>query len=142
MKREIKSKLPLSAHLDSFLRKAMTTRKEIEEMMKKLGINGNVAWQMDFDKSIPYQILNLGNGMIGGTHWVAVDNRKKRYFDSFGLPPPQFIPDDYEWIPLQIQNINYGHCGQFALLFLWYSMRDEIDQFYNIFEALTASNKA
>lgn len=116
-----------------FLKKPMTTKQDLVNVMKSMGIPGNVAWQIDFDPKQPYQILNMGNGLIGGTHWVAVDNIKKRYFDSFGLPPTQSIPAGYEWIPLQIQNINYGHCGQFALLFLWYSMRDEIDQFYNIF---------
>lgn len=134
--RKINQELISNQELNRFLRKQMTTKEDLERMMKILGIDGNIAWQIDFDKKIPYQILNLGNGLIGGTHWVAVDNLNKRYFDSFGQPPPPIIPPEYEWMPLQIQDINYGHCGQYALLFLWYSMRGEIDQFYNLFKRI------
>lgn len=125
--------------LNRFLLKEMTTKEDLDKIMRILKIDGNVAWQIDFDKRVPYQILNLGNGLIGGTHWVAVDNVNKRYFDSFGLPPPPMIPRDYEWIPLQIQDINYGHCGQYATLFLWYSKKNEVDQFFNLFTTGSAS---
>lgn len=117
----------------SILRKSSTNRQELTELMKLLKVPTSVDWQLDFDKSKPYQILNLGNGIIGGTHWVAVDNVKKRYFDSFGLPPPDIIPKSYEWQPIHIQNVNFGHCGQYAALFLYYSKMDELDQFYNLF---------
>jgi len=117
----------------SILRKSSTTRGELEELMTLLHIPISVDWQSDFSSSKPFQILNLGNGLIGGTHWVAVDNKNKRYFDSFGLPPPDTIPKDYEWLPLQIQDVNYGHCGQYTALFLYYSKMNELDKFYNLF---------
>lgn len=117
----------------SILRKSSTTRAELEELLGLLNIPISVDWQSDFDPSKPYQILNLGNGLIGGTHWVAVDNKNKRYFDSFGIAPPPIIPKDYEWFPLQIQDMNYGHCGQYTALFLYYSKIGELDKFYNLF---------
>lgn len=117
-----------------FLNKSMTTKQELEDVMKKLNIPGNVAWLIDFDKKQPNQILNMGNGFLGGTHWIAVDNINKRYFDSFGLPPPPTIPKDYEYTTLHIQNINYGRCGQYCILFLYYSNMDEVDKFINKFE--------
>lgn len=117
----------------SILRKSLTKKHELIELMDLLNVPATVDWQMDFNESKPYQILNLGNGIIGGTHWVAVDNKNRRYFDSFGLPPPDPIPKDYEWQPIQIQDINYGHCGQYATLFLYYSQKGELDKFYNMF---------
>lgn len=134
--RKLIGKLISNQDLNRFLKKSMTLKEDIEKILKVLNIPANVVWQLDFDPKISFQIINMGNGLIGGTHWVAVDNVNKRYFDSFGMPPPTIIPADYEWIPIQIQNINYGHCGQYAVLFLWYSMRDEIDQFYNIFDSI------
>jgi len=118
----------------SILRKSSTTKEELIELMNLLKVRTSVDWQSDFDKSKPYQILNMGNGLIGGTHWVAVDNVHNRYFDSFGMPPPDTIPKSYEWFPLQIQDMNYGHCGQYSALFLFYSKKNELDQFYNMFE--------
>lgn len=118
--------------IQSLLNKSMTTRDELEKLLELLHIKGNVAWSIDFDASQPTQILNIGNGLIGGTHWVAVDNIHKRTFDPFGLPPVPFIPKDYNWVPLDVQNIRYGHCGQFCALWLYYSLRNDIDKFYEL----------
>ncbi|KAF4028931.1 hypothetical protein GN244_ATG19368 [Phytophthora infestans] len=32
----------------------------------------------------------MGNPTIGGTHWLAVSNKDKRYFDPLGLPRPRY----------------------------------------------------
>ena len=121
-------------HIQTLLRRSMTTKDQVQQLLDALNIKGNVAWSMDFDMSQPNQVLNMGNGLIGGTHWVAVDNVHKRYFDPFGLPPVPSIPKDYDWYPLQIQNIRYGHCGQYCALFLYYSQKNNIAEFYNIFD--------
>jgi hypothetical protein len=123
-----------SHRIQSLLNKSMTTKEDLERLLKMLKLNGNVAWSMDFDASKPVQILNTGNSLMGGVHWVAVDNIHKRAFDPFGLPPNQFIPSSYHWDPIDVQNIRYGHCGQYCALWLYYSVRDNIEGFYHIFK--------
>jgi hypothetical protein len=115
--------------------KSGTTKSDLYEILDSLDLSRDVKidWGYRFNKGAPMMILNLGNNITGGTHWVAVDNLNKRYFDSFGLAPPRYIPNSYEWTPLQIQNVNFGHCGQYATLFLYYSKMNEIDKFYNLF---------
>ena len=116
------------------LKKPKTSQEDLVKLLKDSGINnGKVDWAYNFDQSIPYMILNLGNLTIGGSHWVAVDNIKKRYFDPLGASPPTYIPRGYEYNNLQIQDFNFGHCGQYCVLFLVYSKADELDRFYNLF---------
>jgi len=121
-------------NVSSILKQPMTTRSELEFMAKKLGLEPlRVVWLKDADPDYKEaQIINLGNPSIGGTHWVATYNGS--YFDSFGLIPPQKFEDaGYEWVPLQIQNHNYGHCGSYVILWLYYAKIGELDQFYNLF---------
>ena len=118
----------------SIFNKSRTSREDLLKLLRDAGINNaKVDWSYMFDKNIPYMILNLGNHILGGTHWVAVDNIKKIYFDPFGAAPPTYIPKDYQYNNLQIQNFNFGRCGQYATLFLIYSKADELDRFYNLF---------
>jgi hypothetical protein len=51
-----------------------------------------IVFKQYMDKSKDYCILNMGTPAIGGTHWVAVSNRHKLYFDPLDLPPPLVIP--------------------------------------------------
>jgi len=115
------------------LKSEMTSRSDLEFMCDKLGLkNVKISWLKDYDSNYSGpQILNLGNNTIGGTHWVAIDNNF--YFDSFGItPPPQL--EHLQYTPLHIQNINFGFCGNYCLLWLYYSKMDELDQFYNLFK--------
>jgi hypothetical protein len=65
---------------------------------------------------------------LPGTHWTAflVDNRQTAYSDSFGFPPPaqvqQFLRPlrPYSYTSHQIQNTQSGHCGRYAIFFLYY----------------------
>ena len=119
------------------LNKTRTSKDDLEKLLRKAGFKDrdfSVDWSYNFKKEIPYMILNLGNDNIGGTHWVAVDNIRKRYFDPLGASPPSYIPRDYEYANLQIQDYKFGHCGQYCVLFLIYSKEDELDRFYNLFE--------
>ena len=112
-----------------------TTRSELEFLAKKMGLDVKINWQKDFIKDPNLlQIINLGNPRLGGTHWVAVYQNK--YFDPFGLAPA--IPD-LEWIPFQIQSIRSGHCGTYAIMWLYYAFHDEIDKFYNLFKEVILS---
>lgn len=119
----------------ALLSKSKTNQQDLIKLLKESGINdAKVDWAYNFDKSIPYMVLNLGNpSTVGGTHWVAVDNIKKRYFDPLGASPPSYIPKGYQYNNLQIQDFNFGHCGQYSVLFLVYSKADELDRFYNLF---------
>jgi len=102
-------------------------------------------------------ITNLENShdsygnKLGGSHWVAfyIENEPKKYpkvvyFDSFGFPPSwdtqyllrQFIP--YKWSNIQIQNVNSGICGYYALFFIWFmaNMKNkypDLDHRYRVF---------
>jgi hypothetical protein len=116
------------------IKKSQTTKSDLEFLANKLGLEVKINWLKDVDPNYKgAQIINLGNPIIGGSHWVATYDGK--YFDSFGLVPPEKL-DHLEWIPLQIQNQNYGRCGSYAILWLWYAKEGELDQFYNLFNAV------
>ena len=120
--------------VSSILKKPMTTRSDLEFLANKLDLDVKINWLKDVDVNDKgAKIINLGNPVISGSHWVAVYDGK--YFDSFGLIPPEKL-DHLEWIPLQKQNQNYGHCGQYSVLWLYYAKMGELDKFYNLFETL------
>ena len=130
----MKKKLIKSYFVSEILKKPMTTRTDLEFLAKKLNLDVQINWLKDVDVSDKgMQIINLGNPTISGTHWTCTYDGK--YFDSFGLIPPEKL-DHLEWIPLQKQNQNYGHCGQYVCLWLYYAKMDELDKFYNLFETL------
>lgn len=66
-----------------------------------------------------------------GTHWTAfiVENNGCAYMDSFGFPPcaqvqiflREFLPFPYN--AMQIQNTRSGHCGKYALYFLYFMLK-------------------
>lgn len=112
----------------------MTTRSDLEFLADRLGLDVKLTWLRDADPNYKgMQIINLGNEAIGGSHWTATYNNM--YFDPFGIVPPEKL-DHLEWIPLQIQNMNFGHCGSYCMLWLYYAKFGEIDQFYNLFDTL------
>ena len=78
------------------------------------------------------QIVNLDRVGGEGTHWCAY--WRNTYFDPLGCPPPPAIerlhPDYNE---IQIQNVHEAHCGQYAIIFLFYLQRDKLAEFYNDF---------
>lgn len=127
--------LAKSFSVSSILKKPMTTRSDLEFLLNKLEIEPfRVVWLKDADPNYrEAQVINLGNKTIGGSHWVCTYDGK--YFDSFGMVVPEKL-DHLEWIPLQKQNQNYGHCGQYVCLWLYYAKMDELDKFYNLFETL------
>lgn len=136
MKKKIIKSLSKSYFISQIIKRPMTTRSDLEFLSKKLDLDVKINWLKDCfnpDKYKGAQIINLGNPSIGGTHWVAVYNGM--YFDPFGMVPPEKL-DHLEWIPLQIQNQNFGHCGSYCILWLYYSKIGEIDKFYNLFETL------
>ena len=79
-------------------------------------------------------IINLENShdsfgrKLNGSHWVAFwkEPREVVYFDSFGFAPAwetQYLLKP--WVPfrynkIQVQNVNSGICGYYALFFIWF----------------------
>ena len=64
-------------------------------------------------------IVNLGDSLSDGTHWVCYFNNY--YLDSYGLPPPleivEYLGDNLEYIIFQIQRSGQI-CGHLCLYFL------------------------
>lgn len=127
----MKNKLIKHYFVSQIIKKPMTTKSDLEFLAKKLNLNVKINWLKDVDTNDKSaQIINLGNPTIGGSHWVATYNGM--YFDPFGIVPPEKL-DHLEWIPLQIQNQNFGGCGSYCILWLYYAKIGEIDKFYDIF---------
>jgi hypothetical protein len=105
-----------------------------------------------FSKDQPPQHLQVGGYIVNlenshdsygrkldGSHWVAfwVEPNEVVYFDSFGFPPSwdtqhllrRFVP--YRYNRVQIQNVNSGICGYYALFFVWY-MNQKREKYPNI----------
>ncbi|KAG6948483.1 hypothetical protein JG687_00015451 [Phytophthora cactorum] len=78
----------------------------------------------------------MGTPQTGGTHWLAVSNKDKRYFDPLGLPRPRVIPKDYAYHEIDIQDPRFGHCGQYSVLWLYYLQHGKEDEFYKLFKQL------
>ena len=123
----------------SLLTKSKTTPDDLRKLAKILGFNIDyIGFGYNFPEiknNCKLCILNLGNDNIGGTHWVAVNNESKQYFDSLGVMAPYYIPKDYKNNDkYTIQNLDYGHCGQYSTLFLYYSNLNQTDEFYKLFK--------
>lgn len=125
-------------NISQILRTPINTDRELHALAKKIGINNlNIVYLYDYKDNMSNNptIINLGSRLNGGTHFVAV--YKDQYFDSFGQIPPHFQNlDKKQWVEIQIQSINEGHCGVYALMFLYYAIHGEIDKFYSIFKPL------
>lgn len=126
----------LPSSISQIIKKGETSEDELQRLAHRLGINVKINWRKDYDPKLESnpnigQIINMGSPMLSGTHWCA--SYMDKYFDSFSMPPPPNMAH-LQWTPLQIQNANYGHCGQYCIFWLYYAMRNEIDEFYTIFD--------
>ncbi len=128
-------------------KKDRTTKADLYELWGKLtatepSLQGHelvIQWDYKYDKKTMWSkpvILNLGNPLhLGGTHWVAV--YKDKYFDSYGLAPPSILMDagwSGDWNKRQIQGVLNGNCGQYAILWLSYVVRNKENEFFNLFK--------
>lgn len=131
----MKKKLIKQYFVSEIIKKPMTTRSDLEFLANKLDLDVKINWLKDVDVNDKgMQIINLGNPYgVSGSHWTCSYDGK--YFDSFGLIPPQkFVDAGYEWVPLQLQGITEGFCGNWCILWLYYAKMNEIDRFYNLFQ--------
>jgi len=80
-----------------------TSDDQILLLAKELNVQvDQVDFKQNMNKNCDYCILNMGNPIIGGTHWLAVSNKDKMYFDPLGLPRPRVIPRDYKYREIDI----------------------------------------
>lgn len=109
--------------------------------LKKLLLNMNIH---NFDiirkKDIPYThsdnvIINLDD-YHSGSHWVAMNRKKKMYFDSYGMHMPDEVPSNYKYKTKIIEGINGNECGQLCCLWLWYVNNKSEKEFYSLFKKL------
>jgi hypothetical protein len=117
-----------------------STRDSDADLMKLSKAMGTQVDQIVFkqylDTSKDYSILNMGTPIIGGTHWVAVSNKHKLYFDPFGLPPPLVIPRNYREYEGRVQDIRFGHRGDYCVAWLYYLQHRNLGEFRQLFEEL------
>lgn len=111
-----------------------TTDHQLMELANSLGVKvDQIDFKQNLKRSADYAIINMGTPQIGGTHWLAVSNKDKMYFDPLGLPRPRVIPSDYKYREVDIQNPRFGHCGQYCVLWLYYLQHNQLDKFYKLF---------
>jgi hypothetical protein len=85
-------------------------------------------------------IINLDD-IDNGSHWVAINTKKKIYFDSYNQKMPNIIPKDYKQANSQfeIQSLSSEMCGQLCVLFLYFLQKIKnsdkaIKEFYKLFK--------
>lgn len=104
----------------------ITTDNQLRELARDMGFSLNyVGFAENIPKHLPigFNIINLGDNKIGGTHWTLwyVDPLLKFsvYFDSYGGPPedPILQKSPYPIIVngKQVQKYNEDYCGIWAL---------------------------
>ncbi|GMF11976.1 unnamed protein product [Phytophthora lilii] len=85
------------------------------KLATSLGVKvDHIDFKQNLDRSKDYAILNMGTPKLGGTHWIAVSNKHKRYFDPLGLPRPCVIPKDYSYQEVDIQDPQSGTVDNIA----------------------------
>lgn len=110
---------------------------DLLKLAKAMGAQvDQIVFKQYMDKSRDYCILNMGTPVIGGTHWVAVSNKHKLYFDPLGLPPPLVIPRSYKMYGGRIQDHRYGHCGDYCVAWLYYLQHRNLGEFRQLFKTL------
>ena len=108
------------------------------ELAKLIGLNDLVVIpKSDFNKYKKHEniIINLDSDG-NGTHWCAINTKKKIYFDSYNQIPPKIIPKTYKSIKhnFELQTIDAEDCGQLSLLFLYYTSKGKTEDFYKLFK--------
>jgi len=132
-----KNKLIISTPLNfnKIINSASATKEDLQYLFDKLNIKPSppIVWLKDYHPSLDTNgvIINMGNPFLGGTHWVCV--YKNTYFDSFGLhPPPEVKNKIYQ--DIKIQNPRSGKCGLYCLLFIYFAKKNNIKEFYELFD--------
>lgn len=116
------------------IKSSVDSDADLLKLAKKMNVQvDQIDYKKNLDLRKDYAILNMADSG-SGTHWVAVSNKDKLYFDPLRLPPPRVIPKDYKQAPFRVQNERFGHCGDYATLFLYYLQHDKLSNFYKQFQ--------
>ena len=113
-----------------------TSGAQLSRLLSQLGVHDA---EIVSKKNIPYSradnlIINLDDGP--GTHWVAMCRSKKKYFDSYGQPQPEEVPQSFKHRKTIIEGIHDSDCGQLCALWLHYLHNKGEPSFYSLFDKL------
>lgn len=121
-----------SASISQIIRKSITSKADLEKLCHKLGMNVVIDWVDNYDSRNKLNILNIDSDHIGGSHWISIYD-DTFYFDPLGLGVARPWLNYLEHTYVDIQDPNYGMCGGYCVLFLYYASHGEIDKFYSLF---------
>jgi len=125
------------SEISKIIRSSRDSDADLLKLAKAMDVRvDQLAFKQFFNKSVDYCILNMDGANGSGTHWMAVSNKHKLYFDPLDLPPPRVIPSDYKTAPFRIQNHLYGHCGDYCVLWMYYLQHRSAAEFYRLFTPL------
>lgn len=121
-----------------------TSTSDLYALLEKLKITGvhicRLA-QVPAALSKGYRSLIINLDSEGpGSHWVALDTKKKMYFDSYAQPMPREIPKGYTSSSThkQLQSLDGTACGGLCCLWLYYVRNYSNDDYYKIFKDVYA----
>ncbi len=125
--------------INSLIANGRSSIKDLQKLLNQLNIpNFKIIRKHELTKAIydGYQNIIMNLDDIGsGTHWVALNTVKNRYFDSFGQPPPMVVPKRFkDKKDFEIQGINREYCGQYCALWLFCINHANEDYFYKLFK--------
>lgn len=120
--------------INRILTESVSSDGDLIWLARSIGVRiDQIDFKQYMDRDADFAILNMGTPQMGGTHWVAVGNADRVYFDPLGLPRPVVIPADYAYREVDVQDPRHGRCGQYCVLFLWYLQHGTVDRFYEMF---------
>lgn len=115
-----------------------TSDSELENLAKTMGFEIKTGRLKDIDKiNSRFAVLNLDD-YGPGTHWIAVDFKKKQTFDPYSnLQTREDIPRDLTqaYTRKQFQSLNDKDCGPLCVLWCYYmkNYEDGADRFSSEF---------
>jgi hypothetical protein len=121
-----------------------SSTNELYNLANKLGLENLIIIRKNkfnrYKNDYENIIINLDD-INNGSHWVAVNTKKKIYFDSYNQKMPNIIPKDYKQANSQfeIQSLSSEMCGQLSVLFLYFLQKIKnsdkaIKEFYKLFK--------
>lgn len=114
-----------------------TSTNQLEKLLKRLNINDfDIIRKKDLHLTKKNNIIMNLDDYGKGTHWVALSQKHKKYFDSMGQVPPTEVPKNYKYSNIIIEGIKNNDCGQLCCLWLHYINNKTEKDFYYLFKKL------
>jgi hypothetical protein len=105
---------------------ARSSVSDLEGLLEKLNVSGVHICRLSqvkaaLSKKYKSLIINLDN-YGPGTHWVALDTKTRKYFDTYAEEMPEEIPRGYTRASThkQLQDLTGTACGALCVLWLYY----------------------